>query len=231
MSVLWSFGLGVAFVLVCLIISATAESDSLVPQRRELPTGLRVIADRGALLPRRVPMASLPEEPPETKHVRPTHWPRETLRDKISSEFGTLLFLICVAGAALVVETRNLTRRYVNDIALWVMSPTMSTGFNEWWEETWINERKRTYHGRRRYDEVSRRTEWRSRWAEYDTQNWPTLATSGNAWDLVPTLSPMSEKALIICTGMTFNTTTQVMPVEHVARNLSENPRLLHSMV
>lgn len=119
--------------------------------------------------------------------------------------------------------------RYLDDVATWVMSSITDPGFTEWWEQTCTNERKRTYHGRRRYEEVSKRREWRERWAEWNTQPWPTLSTSGHAWHLVPTMSE-SEKMLIICTGMTFNTTTQVMPVEHVARNLSENPRLLHSV-
>ena len=124
---------------------------------------------------------------------------------------------------------KKIVLKYVDDVARWVMSSLCDPGFAEWWEESWSSERKRMYHGRRRYEEVSRRTEWRQRWAEYDTQGWPTLSTSGDAWVLVPTLTPMSEKALVICSGMTFNV-DPVKSVEHVARNLSENPRLLHAV-
>jgi len=221
-SVLWSFAAGAAFVLLCLVLSASTEADALVSRRYGIPDRLRVVADHGRIrpLPRRVPMASLKNEPPSVWHVSPRR-----VRVTVDWEMNAFVFLV-VSALTMII---NLARRYVDDVARWVMSPIFDGEFNEWWEETWTNERKRTYHGRRRYDEVSLRTEWRTRWAEHDTQSWPTLATSGNAWDLVPTLSPMSEKALVICTGMTFNTSTHVMPVEHVARNLSENPRLLHT--
>lgn len=131
------------------------------------------------------------------------------------------------ALAALMREVRD---RYVDDVARWVMSSVTDPGFAEWWESTCVNERKREYRGRRRYEEVSLRPEWRARWAEHGTQEWPTLSTSGDAWVLVPTLTVMDEKIPTICTGMTFNETLTIMPVEHVARNLSENPRLLHSV-
>jgi hypothetical protein len=206
------FTIGVVFIAICVAANVLAEQDTLLRSRSwppllsyRLPARLITLAEHGRVRSRRA---------------------SHRIRADIDWEMNALVFLTV---SALTMIT-SVVRKYVDDVARWAMSPTLSNEFTEWWEESWTNERKRTYHGRRRYEEVSQRTEWRNRWAEYDTQNWPTLATSGNAWDLVPTLSRMSEKALVICTGMTFNVTTHVMPVDHVARNLSESPRLLHSV-
>lgn len=61
---------------------------------------------------------------------------------------------------------------------------------DEIWEDTWVdgtrsgrhnaagmNETRMTGHGRHRREDLLNDQDWRIRWASYDTQGWPTLAT------------------------------------------------------
>lgn len=84
-------------------------------------------------------------------------------------------------------HARQLIRHYVDDVGHWIVGSDKE--FAEWWEETWTNERKRQYHGRRRLEEHE--PAWRKRWSEYDTQSWPTLATSN--FELLTQLSEPLE--------------------------------------
>lgn len=66
----------------------------------------------------------------------------------------------------------------------WPLEPEDT--FRSWWRDSSVNERKRAYVGRHRYDQMVTEYGWRVRWAEYETQWWPTLDVSGDAFDLIP---------------------------------------------
>lgn len=66
--------------------------------------------------------------------------------------------------------------------------------FARWWEDTWVDDRKRCHSGRHRRDALCDTNEWRMNWAEYDTQRWPTLSTTGHAWDV-------EAQMIVICRG------------------------------
>lgn len=63
--------------------------------------------------------------------------------------------------------------------------------FGAWWRETEVNRRRRLHVGRHARARLYDTDEWRIRWASFQTQAWPTSATTGNAWDVVPGLRPM----------------------------------------
>lgn len=75
----------------------------------------------------------------------------------------------------------------------WVLES--SSTFATWWKTTEVDRRKRTHVPRHSRSMMYGTGEWRVRWASHDTQAWPTLSTTGNAWDLVPALRPL------ICTS------------------------------
>lgn len=67
--------------------------------------------------------------------------------------------------------------------------------FARWWEDTWATAWPTAQRGRHRREDRWDTDEWRMEWAKYDTQRWPTLATTGNAWDI-------RANAVVICTSM-----------------------------
>lgn len=69
---------------------------------------------------------------------------------------------------------------------LWVLDPDFET----WWAMSSDVERRRAHVGRHRAEGER----WRNRWAEYDTQWWPTLEVSGDAEELV-TMPELSFRA------------------------------------
>ncbi len=62
------------------------------------------------------------------------------------------------------------------------------SSFAAWWAEQAENERRLAY--RSRHQRTAMPTGWRVRWASYPTQWWPTLATSGDAAQVVRHIVP-----------------------------------------
>lgn len=84
-------------------------------------------------------------------------------------------------------------RSLLDDHRNWIVEPPEL--FAAWWRETEVSRRRRFYVARHARDRLYDSGEWRAVWAAHPTQAWPTLATTGNAWDVVPQLRPM------ICTS------------------------------
>lgn len=68
--------------------------------------------------------------------------------------------------------------------------------FARWWSDYWVDDRKRRHHGQHRVNEVDD-VKWREEWAKYDTQWWPTLSTTGDAWDI----EALDVRPMICTTG------------------------------
>ena len=66
----------------------------------------------------------------------------------------------------------------------WIMESGET--FAAWWSVTEVDRRKRAHVGRHRFENST----WRRHWAQYDTQWWPTLATSGDSWVVEPNMLP-----------------------------------------
>lgn len=82
------------------------------------------------------------------------------------------------------------TRTYIPEFLVRILQNWLhesDESFAMWWSDTMSAERKRleTTKGRHRYDVLSLDESWRTRWAKYDTQWWPTVATDGNASTLI----------------------------------------------
>lgn len=86
-----------------------------------------------------------------------------------------------IAGRPLTVKLRQ---RFVAKMAIIEDRDT----FNRWWSEKAENDRRREYVGRRRHSGDT--CEWRAHWAKHPTQWWPTLATSGDAVDIITNIVP-----------------------------------------
>jgi hypothetical protein len=132
-------------------------------------------------LPIRIPGAALQDVPPEDISLHIT-MPRQTLRYKpwdwvIQWWWGQ-----------------------VNKIS--IMESDES--FARWWEDTWATAWPSFQPGRHRREMLTLDPGWRSRWADFDTQGWPTLATAGNAWDT------LGERPTICATGKFLKITSRV---------------------
>lgn len=123
--------------------------------RPPLPPWVRTLTRYGQIRVYRVPGAAIAASPP-----RPViHVQPLTRRQKILAVVMAWQWVIWLESRLdFVIERQD--------------------SFAGWWASTADAERRRQYHGRRRLAE----REW---WAKWPTQWWPTLATSGNAWDVL----------------------------------------------
>lgn len=91
-------------------------------------------------------------------------------------EYATVAVLV---GLVLLRYAAIATDRVVGRLARLVVLDLSDLA--ETWAAAEVAERKRAHVGRHRFDEAT----WRNRWASYTTQWWPTLATTGDAEELV----------------------------------------------
>jgi hypothetical protein len=118
--------------------------------------------DEPASLPIRIPGASLSDVPPEDM---PLH----------TNDVSMLMRPRWLPAICYVWWLKTLNRITITE---------SDEAFAKWWEDVWVSDRKRIHHGRHRLSERDDEL-WRTEWAEYDTQRWPTLSTTGNAWDVI----------------------------------------------
>lgn len=117
------------------------------------------------LLPRRVPGASLVTNPPPENpelHTNPAPKLRFTKR---------ILIAIKKWWDSLIIED--------------------SESLGLWWAKTELQTKRRAYKPKHYRKDLLETGDYRLYWASYDTQAWPTLATTGNAWD--PELVPPTQ--------------------------------------
>lgn len=177
----------------------TIRTRYLQPQR----TKFIVVNDDGTL-PRRVPGASLISNPAPAADL-PLHTSAYTPRRAWLPRFVHKWWL----------DTLNRISIMESD-----------ESFARWWEDTWATAWPSFQGGRHRREELVEDREWRARWAAYETQDWPTLSTSSDAWDLVPQIRPTiclgdlivkSKPSIVICASeLNFICTKPyVMPRSH----------------
>lgn len=60
----------------------------------------------------------------------------------------------------------------------------VDAAFTAWWADAWFTAYPVAQRGRHRQSDQDTE-EWRTEWAKHDTQHWPTLSTTGHAWDII----------------------------------------------
>lgn len=165
----------VVLVGLCLVGAAAIQAVAHFVTPVRITPRLRISPPAQLMLPQRMPMAAIEADiPPSTFVLHTNPVPQCAMSKHIKYQLKLAITRMKHWWATLIIEDAD--------------------SFNMWWETTAVNARKRVYHGRRRYDEKINDYDWRNRWATHNTQAWPTLATSGNAYDidLVP-LQPLED--------------------------------------
>lgn len=118
-------------------------------------------------LPVRIPGASLGVTPPEDAPLHTNPLPRRTLLVRLRDvPFAVKIY--ARLNAFSIIESQS--------------------SFAAWWAEQAENERRLAY--RSRHQHATMPIDWKIRWASYPTQWWPTLATSGDAAQVVRHIIP-----------------------------------------
>lgn len=171
------FGMFIGAIGACVVYTLTALSygTEAVPHISGMAARVQSLSRYGVVttktvrrqLPTRLPGASLGVTPPEDAPLHTNPRPRRTFKIRLQ-------------------DTPLAVRIYARLSSITVLESRES--FETWWAEQAVNERRRAHRGR--HERATMPIDWKTRWASYPTQWWPTLATSGDAASVLTNIVP-----------------------------------------
>lgn len=95
-----------------------------------------------------------------------------------------LTLFMFVERDRVLTRLRRLSATLWRRAADWVATESQAE-FQVWWRTYERTRRSFAYRPRHSRDDMYSKMSWRVGWSHWDTQFWPTLVTTGNAYDLV----------------------------------------------